>query len=404
LKNNKIFYLFNQPTLNHFNIYVGYCIEVAKNNYDVEILTYIYPKMYFHNLKTYILLKRKYSIKNLRINFYITFRGMQIFQFYLKLLINRLTHKNIVLIARKIDCSMLKYIKKIFPKIVLIYECEGDVVSEHKYIASYKSSYPLSSLEDKYNTNNQIFKISDLTVAGTKSMVTLLKMRYTVLNNKITYAIPTFSKEIFFFDENIRNEMRRKLNIEDKKVFIYCGDIVYPWQNVDTNLKIFAKVKELRSDAFFVLLVHKNQLQLAREKMKDNGIGQEDYYLDSVANTEVSKYLMAADIGFVLRDIYTFNYVAPTAKTGEYLATGLPVIYTKALKLYNSFIEEINFGLVEYKKEAFFSRIQEIADYSATNETRARISSLAIEKYSFECNSTRYLDIIKDTLEKYNRS
>lgn len=402
MKKNKVFYLFNQPSLNHFNIYVGYCVEIAKNNYDTEILSYVNIRTYLKDFKRYRLLKKKYKTKKLKINFYPSYRWMGIFQFSFKLLINKLFFKNIVLIVRKVEYSTLKYIKKFFPKIILLYECEGDVVSEHKYIESYDSSFPLGSLEDKYQSNYDIFQISDIVIAGTESMTTLLRMRYPILDNKITYAIPTFSKEMFYYDEGIRNKMRSSLNIEDRKVFIYCGDIVYPWQNMDTNLEIFKKVKKINSSAFLILLVHKRQLKFAKEKLQSYGINKEDYYVSSVANTEVSKYLMAADIGFVMRDIYTFNYVAPTAKTGEYLATGLPVIYTKALKLYNEFIEEIDYCLVEYRKEAFFDRIDEIAAYTVTNEKRQKVSDLALTKYSFENNSDQYIRIIKQALNKFS--
>lgn len=360
-------------------------------------------KLYIKNLKRYRLLKKKYRTKNLKINFYPSFRKLEIPLFSFKLLYNKLFYRNIVLIARKVVYTTLIYIKKNFPKVTLLYECEGDVVSEHKYIASYDSSYPLGSLNEKYQINYNIFKISDLVIAGTESMTTLLRMRYPILDNKITYAIPTFSKKLFYYDQDIRNKIRKDLNIEDKKVFIYCGDIVYPWQNMDTNLKIFKKVKEINDKAFLVLLVHKTQIDYAREKLEFFNINPEDYYVSSVTNTEVAKYLMAADIGFVLRDIYTFNYVAPTAKTGEYLATGLPVIYTKALKLYNPFIEEIDYCLVEYRKEAFFNRIEEIAEYTVTNEKRQYISDLTIEKYAFESNSGQYIRIIEEALNKFSK-
>ncbi len=393
----KIIYLFNDPMLKHYHIYIGYCKEFANNDFKTEILTFLSPRDYFKNIIKMVGIKKFYRQKKLRNSFYLSIHKSRKMQITIKLLIEMLFNRKIVIILKKIDIEYMCLIKKISKRIILIYENEGDFVSECNYlekVSGENNKHVIKNYKLNIQKSKEIYRICDYIIAGSKSMASLLRMRYSYISNKTDYMIPAFSKKVFCFDKEIRYQERNKLGINDMKVYIYTGNVLYKWQNFSTNVKLFKEILKRNEKSYFIVLVPSRDLMLAKKYFIDEDIDESKYLVKSVESYEIAKYLMASDMAFVIRDIHTMNYTAPTGKTGEYLATGLPLIYIRALSVYNSFVLENNHGVIEYKKEKLFDRIDDIVRFTVDDRRRQLISKEAIAIFSFESNAYRYINII----------
>ncbi len=395
-KDIKIIYFFQQQTLRHFNVYAGYCVEFAKKCCNTEILSFFPFRNYCKNFRKIRKFHDKYRTNHLQLSLVPTFRNSKQIQLVVKLFFNQLRYREVIIIARKIDYTTLEFIKNKFPQIILIYESEGDAISEYNFIRKYDKALVTDSREVIFERNKKIFELVDKVVAGTKSMATLLKMRYPCLDGKVSFVIPTFSREKFFFDQAIREKKRAELGIKQKKVYIYTGSVLYAWQNYRLNIKIFKEILKTSEQSIFISLVPYRDIVTAKKLLAEEKIDESKFIVATAENDEVAEYLMAADMAFIIRHIHTMNYIAPTAKTGEYLATGLPLIYTRALSLYNAFITERSYGIIEYDSKNFFNRIEEIIGYTVDANKRKEISKQAADNFSFEANSSQYIKIIKD--------
>lgn len=401
----KVLYWFEKPSMTHFNIYVGYCIEMAKSGYNTCLLSYYNPKIYFARKKQMKEYKKEYKQKGLNIAFRISKGKLRVLQVSLLLLFNKFYYKKIVLIVRKINYSYLNLIKRLFPKILLVYENEGDFVSEYNYLKKYDKNIDqniLKEYKENIYTSQKIYRVCDFIVTGTEHMGKLLELRYPYLKGKTISVIPTFSYKKFYFDSKIRMKMRKELGLYDKKIYIYIGNVNYGWQNFGTNISLFKEILKVDEKSFFIALIPQSNHKTAENFFSEANIGGGKYIIRSVENYELAKYLMASDMAFVVRDIHTMNYTAPTAKTGEFLATGLPLITTSAIALYNPFIKKYNYGVICYNKQELFKRINEIVDFNIDDRTRKRISIEAAKEFSFESNAVNYINIIKKAINGKN--
>jgi glycosyltransferase involved in cell wall biosynthesis len=93
--------------------------------------------------------------------------------------------------------------------------------------------------------------------------------------------------------------------------------------------RFVARLAEWLPRAHFLALVRVDDLELAREIAARRDVTERSTILH-VAPDEMADHLSAADAALFLRHTHTMNLVVTSAKLGEYLAAGLPVITTGA--------------------------------------------------------------------------
>jgi glycosyltransferase involved in cell wall biosynthesis len=137
-------------------------------------------------------------------------------------------------------------------------------------------------------------------------------------------VFPTMvNDDLFFRDVRLREEMRKKLNLENTYTYVYVGgsDV---WQNLDKILKRFAETRTSTRRTHLILIVKRPEP--VRELLKQFGLTANDATLVSLPYHEVPDYLRAADAGIIIRDDHIINRVASPTKINEYLACGLKII------------------------------------------------------------------------------
>jgi len=170
--------------------------------------------------------------------------------------------------------------------------------------------------------------------------------------NKISVLKPFIDLNKFYYEPELRQEYRKKLNLDEKdKLILYCGG-AGKWQCIDEMLIIFSKLNKIDNHIKFLIITRDKREILERIDLLN--ISSKNITLLTLDNKEVNNYLNAADFGLLLRKKNLTNYVAYPTKFSEYLLAGLPVIMTKHIgcindsNLENSIIVDIdNYNIKE---------------------------------------------------------
>ena len=150
----------------------------------------------------------------------------------------------------------------------------------------------------------------------------------------------------FYFDPTQRAARREELGLQDKFVICYCGAMSH-WQRPDALVEAFAAIRAAMPDAH--LLAVTKEAQPLREQLARVGVAAEDVTIRSAPHDQVASYLMAADVGILLRENTLTNRVASPVKFAEYLRCGLPVILTPYVGDYGEFAQKYDVGrMIEF--------------------------------------------------------
>lgn len=140
------------------------------------------------------------------------------------------------------------------------------------------------------------------------------------------------------FCQQSRDQIREELGISDRNVFVYAGNIICKWQRFERMCQFMQTLHSSDRRAWFLVLSRFDDIKLAQELLTIYGLEKLSCVL-TVPESQMGKYLSAADIALFLRHNHTMNQVVTSGKLGEYLAAGLPVVTTGAnTDMLNNFI------------------------------------------------------------------
>ncbi len=131
--------------------------------------------------------------------------------------------------------------------------------------------------------------------------------------------------ERFLFDPARRRTQRQQLGFNDRFVVCYCGGM-WHWQRPEAVAQAFAAIRSDMPDAHMLLLSRQSGAFL--EHLQRAGVPEGAVTCRSATHEHVPDYLMAADVGLLLREDHLINRTAAPVKFAEYLRCGLPVILT----------------------------------------------------------------------------
>jgi glycosyltransferase involved in cell wall biosynthesis len=170
----------------------------------------------------------------------------------------------------------------------------------------------------------------------------------------------------FHFDAAIRAERRAHLGLTDKFVFCYCGSMAL-YQRFDVVARLFAGVCRILPKAH--LLVITRDQGGARNHLDEAGVDPAVVTMHSARHDEVASYLMAGDVGLLIREDNSTNRVASPVKFAEYLRSGLPVLITSCVGDFGAFVADHGVG------EAIAWPVREEEAMQACRRLRERLLS-----------------------------
>ena len=389
--------MFRGDLTSHVHFYTNLC-EVANNeNVSLRAITFLNIKNFFIQYKLVNHFRKNHNIQIYPSLFpYISevlFFGLQLF-FYSKKLIN----------TKKTNPRPLLLLKKFSKKIKLIIDLEGDLIFEKDFLQlnPYKDEFyknDIISITKNLVSHNRLLDRVDKIIVLNDSFKAILVKRNRKLEDKIiTSNILSFRRNIFCYDDNLRNKYRSLLNCNEEPIICYIGNVYYSWQNISKTIKLFKKIKELINvNAKLLLLVRiSRSAYLVREFIKKEKIKSEDHILKNVDNTEVLGYLNAADLGIVIRDFHPMNSIVTSGKLLDYLGSGLPVITTSILDKIPNEIKNHGFGYVmdDIKLENInINEVKSLLNFDLNK--RKAISNWANLNFSLEVSAKNYIRYLK---------
>lgn len=136
----------------------------------------------------------------------------------------------------------------------------------------------------------------------------------------------SFSNKNFTFNSTVREEIRKRLSLNNKKVFVYSGSLGMEKIAIKAILQTIKKLKESTKNAHFLFLAPNYETSSILDIMRQADINESDFTLIHPDFNEISNYLSAADYGYHSLPIQPDSFTRMGTKIVEYLSVGLPVI------------------------------------------------------------------------------
>ncbi len=228
-----------------------------------------------------------------------------------------------ILLHKPMDFFVAYFMKRINPKIKTIFVSGG---------------------EDFYGFDKFFVKYVDFIFAVSQSNTQLIKKRY---NKKVWILHNGVDINIFKKDINARNDLRKKYNLEDKKVLISVGRIV-PLKGYQLVIKALRDL----SDLHYILIGRGEYLEKLKKLAKEYKVESRVLFLGEINNNSLNKYLSMADL-----------FVQPTIGNEAF---GITIIEAMACEL--NVVASRNGGIVDIIKNDSNGYLFEINDVKQMKE------------------------------------
>jgi len=242
-------------------------------------------------------------------------------------------------------------LKKLFRDVFFVYDVRGDTEAEFLYrtAARKNSRRAWSKLELGLLRRGEGFALhnADRILCVSSALRGRLQERWG-LEGKAIDVIPCCADPaLFHFDSRVRTENRRRLNLEGRIVLVYSGSM-YRWQLIERIVQVARHLSAVVPNLHFLCLTP-DLAEAAAPLAK--GLSPGSYTLLHAPHSEMPGYLMAGDMGALIREDHPLNRVACPTKFAEYLMCGLPVLITEGLGDLPELVRRERLGIVMHGPE-----------------------------------------------------
>lgn len=185
-------------------------------------------------------------------------------------------------------------------------------------------------------------------------------------------------------DSISREEVRRELNVPDRRVFAYVGALG-GWYLSD-EMADFLALAHAQDQRAFSLILTQSPPEMITDRLRARGIAETDYLVRRVAPKLIPRYLKAADIALsFIKPCYSKLSSSPT-KIAEYLASGLPVVCNAGIGDLDQVIEADRVGVLirEFNREAYLSGLSAIEELQRNALLAERCRASAQARFDLE--------------------
>ena len=306
-------------------------------------------------------------------------------------------YEKVVLFCRYNAGFIYSFINKFFPGRVFYYaDLRGASSEEYMDKLSFNKCFSKKAYR----------KIADYYYNSYVSQINATKI-FAVSNALIRYYVHLFDANIkkfvlypclsttskFFYDESIRNSVRREMGLtEDNVVFVYTGSLDASYNCVEAIVALFSKVYDSNSKAKLLIIAKKvtdsfNVLMNAYPKVKSALV-----ILESIPNQDMVKYLNASDFALLLRENIVLNNVSSPVKFAEFQLCGLPVIISESVYDYASYCKKNCTGFVLSNEALEKMNFDEVACINRQDYNRQEIARLGADHLSKESHVNRIIN------------
>lgn len=192
----------------------------------------------------------------------------------------------------------------------------------------------------------------------------------------------------------IRNQLRKKYNVNDKNVLLFLGRI-HPQKNLHL---IIESMKKLKKTVFFIVgpIGDRNYYNLLLNLIKKNSLNDKVFFIPPVSKKEVKFWYWFADF-----------FVSPSVVEGvsmsiiESLASSLPVIVSKNVANYRELLNDSSGIIVKTNTNSISKELIKIEEGYTSKSLLSKNALLSAKKrYNIEAVAkeilANYYNIIKD--------
>ena len=201
-----------------------------------------------------------------------------------------------------------------------------------------------------------------------------------------------------------RDEIRKKLNVEDRKVFVYVGSFG-GWYLTEETADLFSAAKAKYPDVFALILTQ-SPVDVIKPLLESRDFGADDFLITKVLPKEIPLYLSASDVAVsFIKPCYSKQASSPT-KNAEYLACGLPMIANSGVGDTAEITAADRTGVIieEFSREKYREALNELEKLSENkDDLAARCRESAAARFNLQSvGGARYQRIYRRLLAKDN--
>ncbi len=278
--------------------------------------------------------------------------------------------KIIIQFRRQIPIFII--IIKLFSKIKIIYESRGSATAEYWYKRkrSYKNKIRFYLIKIREYVS---LKISDNVICVSNKQKEYYTKTYgSYLARKYIVIPGAANKDIFFYSNQIRNDLREKYNIQDNVVYLYSGtlSLEYKWHIPDVLFSVIKEIYNYDNSSIFLFLTP--DIDIAEYYFNLLNIPYYNYIIKYIDIKNMNPYLNMADYAFLLREDEPINNQASPTKFAEYALTGLRIIISENVGDYTEYVKKENIGIVYKNNRELIQQIKEDRELGFYNNPKVR--------------------------------
>lgn len=221
--------------------------------------------------------------------------------------------------------KLIRYFRFLSPKTKVVFDIHGAVAEEVAY-----QGYSEREVEINKKVERDSVQRVDYVICQSDEMKRYMQKEYQISANKVCVYRCGVDTSLFHIDNDLRYKKRRELGIsDDELLFVYSGSM-HAWQRIEDSIKIFTEYHSHNPKSKMLVLTA--ELDTLHEIITKNNWDDGSIISKCVPFAEVSAFLNACDVAFLLRHNHTMNAVASPTKLAEYMACGLPVITSEVAK------------------------------------------------------------------------
>lgn len=204
--------------------------------------------------------------------------------------------------------------------------------------------------------------------------------------------------ERFNVETSRDTSLKEKYNLGDKFVLIYIGS-VGTWYMLGEMLDFFKVMKNIIPEAVFLIVSHTDK-DIIKKEIYIKNMEEKDIIVTEAFPADIPAYLSLADAAIAfIKPVFSKEACSPI-KTGEYLASGLPVVINANVGDTEELVKKTGCGKVIYKFEdrEYERTVLELGNLITRDKAlKEKCIKAAQENFSLEMALTKYRCLYKNT-------